>query len=135
MPVDDSHAPVPAAGSEPVPLRGVERSLEVQLGPLGGFDLRPTRLFLWDGRDRQGRERIVALGSPPKSLDLERREHELRTGAVRVRTLGNPLMTVALAGVHAARAAISEARKGSSDPEGANAAEDAGSGRPARPRG
>lgn len=111
MPVDESRAPVPAGGSEPVPVRGVERSLEVQLGPLGGFDLRPTRLFLWDGGERKGRERIVPLGGPPKSLDLERRERELHAGAVRVRTLGNPLMTVALAGVHAARAAVREARR------------------------
>ena len=111
MPVDESRAPVPAGGSEPVPVRGVERSLEVQLGPLGGFDLRPTRLFVWDGDERAGRERVVPLGSPPKSLDLERRERELHAGAIRVRTLGNPLLTVALAGVHAARAALHEARR------------------------
>jgi len=94
-----------------VQVHGVERSLEIQLGPLGGFDLRPTRLFLWDGEERAGRERIVALGSPPRSLDLERREREVHAGAVRVRTLGNPLLTLALAGVHAARAAVREARR------------------------
>jgi hypothetical protein len=36
---------------------------------------------------------------------IPRRERELLAGAVRVRTLGNPLMTLALAGVHAFRAA------------------------------
>jgi hypothetical protein len=89
--------------AKPARKRGVERSVEVQLGPLGGFDLRPTRLFVWGGEDRAGHERIVSLGAPPKSLLLPRRERELRAGVVRVRALGNPLMTVALAGVHVAR--------------------------------
>ena len=84
-------------------IRGVERQLEVQLGPLGGFDLRPTRLFLWSGDDRAGRERVVSLGSAPRSLMIPRTEKEVRAGALRVRSLGNPLMTVALAGVHAVR--------------------------------
>lgn len=83
--------------------RGVERSVEVQLGPLGGFDLRPTRLFVWGGEERAGHERIVSLGAAPKTLLLPRRQRELRAGTVRVRALGNPLMTVALAGVHVAR--------------------------------
>lgn len=84
------------------PVTGVERTLEVQLGGLGGFELRPTRLFLWSGEERES-ARIVPLGREPRSLDLQRTEHELRAGTVRVRTLGNPLMTVALAGVHAVR--------------------------------
>jgi hypothetical protein len=88
---------------KPVRRRGVERSVEVQLGPLGGFDLRPTRVFLWVGEEREGRERIVSLGSAPRSLRIPRRERELETRGVRVRSLGNPLMTVALAGVHVAR--------------------------------
>jgi hypothetical protein len=36
---------------------------------------------------------------------IPRRERELLAGAVRVRMLGNPVMTLALAGVHALRAA------------------------------
>ena len=92
-------------------VRGVERQLEVQLGPLGGFDLRPTRLFLWSGDQREGRERLVSLGSPPRSLLIPRTEKELRAGAVRVRSLGNPLMTVALAGVHAVRRLSNERRE------------------------
>src|SRR3990172_8622449 len=121
----------------PEVVRGVERSLEVKIAGLGGFELRPTRLFLWAGEDREaterivslGREprslggselrpprlslgagedrgateRIVSLGREPRSLDIPRHEHELRAGAVEVRTLGNPLMTLALAGVHAIR--------------------------------
>lgn len=87
----------------PEPVRGVERSLEIQLGGLGGVELRPTRLFFWSGSDRAGRERILPLGSAPRSLDVARRERELQAGVVRVRSLGNPLLTVALAGVHAVR--------------------------------
>ena len=91
--------------------RGVERSLEVQLGPLGGFDLRPTRVFVWGGAEREGRERIVPLGSPPRNLRIPRRERELQAGAVHVRSLGNPLMTIALAGVHVARRLVAEAER------------------------
>ena len=85
-------------------VRGRERELEVQLGTLGGFELRPTRLFVWFGSQREERQRVVSLGSAPRSLMIPRRERELRAGAVRMRSLGNPLMTIALAGVHAVRA-------------------------------
>ena len=86
-------------------VQGRERELEIQLGGLGGVELRPTRIFLWTGGERTGRERIISLGTEPRSLMLPRRERELHAGAVRVRSLGNPLMTIALAGVHAVRAA------------------------------
>lgn len=89
--------------SKPVRRRGVERSLEIQVGRLGGIEVRPTRLFVWGGEERRGRERIVSLGTPPRSLLIPRREREVQAGAVHVRSLGNPLMTVALAGVHVAR--------------------------------
>jgi hypothetical protein len=91
-------------------VRGRERQFEVQLGTLGGFDLRPTRVFLWFGEERAGRERLLSLGSAPRSLTIPRRERELRAGVVRVRSLGNPLMTIALAGVHAVRAARRETK-------------------------
>jgi hypothetical protein len=92
----------------PVRRRGVERSLEIQLGPLGGIDLRPTRVFVWGGAEREGSERILPLGSPPRNLRIARRERELQAGAVHVRSLGNPLMTIALAGVHVARRIVAE---------------------------
>jgi hypothetical protein len=88
-----------------VRVRGRERELEVQVGPLGGFELRPTRIFVWLGEERAERQRIVSLGSPPRSLMIPRREREMLAGNLRVRSLGNPLMTIALAGVHAFRAA------------------------------
>jgi hypothetical protein len=89
----------------PERIRGVERSFEVQLGSLGGFDLRPTRFFVWTGDERQGRERVLPLGGAPRSLRIPRTQRELTAGTVTVRTLGNPLMTLALAGVHAVRKA------------------------------
>ena len=86
-------------------MRGRERELEVQVGVLGGFEVRPTRVFFWTGDERARRQRILSLGSAPRSLMIPRRERELLAGNVRVRSLGNPLMTIALAGVHAFRAA------------------------------
>jgi hypothetical protein len=91
------------SGKKPQRVRGVERSVQVQLGSLGGFDLRPTRFFVWAGEEREGNERVLPLGSAPRSLLVPRRPREIDAGPVHVRTLGNPAMTVALAGVHAVR--------------------------------
>jgi hypothetical protein len=89
--------------SRPKRLRGVERSLQIQLGSMGGFDLRPTRCFVWTGDEREGNERVLPLGSAPRSLLIPRRPREIDAGPVHVRTLGNPVVTVALAGIHAVR--------------------------------
>ena len=88
--------------SSPERVRGRERGFEVQLGELGGFELRPTRLFLWPGSDRDGQARVLSLGRAPRSLLLPRKESEYIAGAVRMRSVGNPLMTLALAAVHTA---------------------------------
>lgn len=94
--------------------------MQVQVGRLGGIEVRPTRLFLWGGEEREGHERIVSLGTAPRSLLIPRREREVQAGAVRVRSLGNPLMTVALASVHVARRIAREreeiSERGSADP-------------------
>jgi hypothetical protein len=82
---------------------GAERTLEVRLGSLGGFELRPTRLFLWKGEERAEAERIIAFGGEPVGLEYPREENTLRAGSVEVRTLGNPLLTIAMAGVIAFR--------------------------------
>jgi hypothetical protein len=92
-------------------IRGRERELEIQLGAVGGVELRPTRIFVWSGDERSGRERVISLGTQPRSLMIPRRERELHAGAVRIRSLGNPLLTIALAGVHAVRAARRETSK------------------------
>ncbi len=75
----------------------------MQVGSLGGFELRPTRVFLWGGAEREGHQRVVALGAAPQALDTPRREREVHAGPMEIKTLGSPLMTVALAGVHAVR--------------------------------
>jgi hypothetical protein len=87
----------------PAVISGAERTFEVQLGSLGGFELRPTRLFLWKGDEREASERVVSFGREPVGLDYPRRESTVRLGELEVRTLGNPLMTIVLAGVLAFR--------------------------------
>lgn len=89
---------------KPARVRGVERSFQVRVGDLGGFELRPTRVFVWTGSEREGHERVLPLGSQPRSLTIPRRPREIQAGAVELRTLGNPIMTIALAGVHTVRA-------------------------------
>ena len=93
------------AEDEPGPSErtGVERSFEVKLGSVGGFELRPTRLFVWKGGRGETAERIVSFGREPVGLDYTRRESTVQAGPVRVRTVGNPLMTIALAGTIAFR--------------------------------
>ncbi len=91
-------------GTKPERVRNVERSLQVEVKGLGGFELRPTRLFLWGGEERGTTERILPLGSPPRSLTIPRRRRERQAGAVELTTLGNPVLTIALAGVHAVKA-------------------------------
>jgi hypothetical protein len=90
--------------AKPERVRGVERSLQVEVRGVGGFELRPTRFFVWGGEERAANERILPFGSAPRSLTIPRRPRERQAGAFELRTLGNPVMTVALAGVHAARA-------------------------------
>jgi hypothetical protein len=84
-------------------ITGVERTLEVRLGSLGGFELRPTRLFVWRGDEREQAERIIPFGGEPVGLEYPRHESSLRAGGVEVRTLGNPLMTIVIAGAIAFR--------------------------------
>lgn len=87
----------------PEEITGAERTVEVRLGSLGGFELRPTRLFVWKGPERAESEKLVPLGDRPAGLDYERHETTTKAGSVEVRTLGNPLMTIALAGTIALR--------------------------------
>jgi hypothetical protein len=82
---------------------GTERALEIKLGALGGLEVRPTRVFLWSGAERTENERLVSLAEEPVGLDYGRRESTLNVGPVAVRSRGNPLMTVALAGAIAFR--------------------------------
>jgi hypothetical protein len=90
--------------NSPERVRGRERGVEVQLGQLGGFELRPTRLFLWPGEDRETQARVLSLGRAPRNLLLPRSETVYRAGSVQMTSVGNPLMTVALAAVQTAKA-------------------------------
>ena len=72
--------------------------MEVQVGPLFGLDLRPTRLFVWAGAQRRS-PRVVSFGRPPTLLRVTRRRRRLSLGPVRVTTLGNPLVTIGKTGV------------------------------------
>jgi hypothetical protein len=88
---------------KPARITGVERSVEIRVGTLGGFELRPTRVFVWTGGQRDDNQRVLSLGLAPRPLVIPRRPRSVQAGSVEVRTLGNPLMTLALASVHAAR--------------------------------
>jgi hypothetical protein len=88
----------------PQRVRNVERSFQVEIRGLGGFELRPTRVFVWGGDERAATERILPLGSTPRSLTIPRRLRQRQAGAIELKALGNPVLTVALAGVHATRA-------------------------------
>jgi hypothetical protein len=82
---------------------GTERAFEVKVGALGGFELRPTRVFVWTGAERASTERLMPLAERPVGLEHARRESVVQLGPVEVRSRGNPLMTVAMAGVIAFR--------------------------------
>ena len=56
-----------------------------------------------DGRRARRNERLVPLAERPVGLDRSRRESIVHVGPVKVRSRGNPLMTVALAGAIAFR--------------------------------
>ncbi len=92
----------------PEPIAGTERAFEVKLGALGGVELRPTRLFLWRGGARDASERLVSLGARPVGLGYERRESTIRVGAVELRSRGNPLLTLAMAGTIALRRLVED---------------------------
>jgi hypothetical protein len=77
---------------------GTERAFEVRLGSLGGVEVRPTRLFVWRGAERAESEKLVSLADRPVGLEYPRRESTIRVGSVELRSRGNPLMTLAMAG-------------------------------------
>jgi hypothetical protein len=76
--------------------RGQERQLSVQLGNRLGFDVRPSRLFVWAGPEREGRERIVSLGRPPARMHAPHRRRWLKIGPAEISYLGNPAITLGL---------------------------------------
>ena len=95
--------PPPERDLRPEKIVGSERAFEIKMGGLGGFELRPTRLFVWKGAERGATEKLVSLADQPVGLEYPRRESTVRMGGVEVRSRGNPLMTLALAGAIAFR--------------------------------
>jgi len=62
---------------------------------VGGAEIRPTRAFVWVGRDRH-RQRIFALGLTPRVSGRARSRRHVDFPGWRVSYLGNPVATVAL---------------------------------------
>ena len=92
---DLHHTPV-QVGRSTVAERGQERQVAVQVGRSFGFDLRPSRLFVWAGPRREGHERIVSLGRPPARMQAPHRRRWLKVGAAEISYLGSPAVTVPL---------------------------------------
>jgi hypothetical protein len=103
-----------AAEHKEVAESGQERRFELQFGRWGGFDLRPSRAFVWFGYDRE-RQRIVSYDRPPRLPRRPRRVRYVRLGALQIGSVGSPLVTLPLWLVAALRHATgSSARR----PEG-----------------
>ena len=79
------------------PEKGQERQVTVQAGDFFGFDLRPSRVFLWVGRQRDENLRIASLARKPRVLRYPRQRRFFHVGGGEVSYLGNPLVTMALA--------------------------------------
>jgi hypothetical protein len=92
---DVLHTQVQASRSA-VTERGQERQVAVQMGRSFGFDLRPSRLFVWAGAAREGHERIVSLGKPPARMQAPRRRRWVKVGPAEISYLGSPAVTLPL---------------------------------------
>jgi hypothetical protein len=88
--------PLVQASRSAVAERGQERQMTVQVGRSFGFDLRPSRLFIWAGVERKGHERIISLGKPPARMQAPRRRRWLKVGPAEISYLGSPAVTLPL---------------------------------------
>jgi len=84
-----------------ISVRHRERTLAL-FTRIGGAEIRPTRAFVWVGRDRQ-RQRIFALGLTPRVSGRARRRRHVDIRGWQVSYLGNPAATVALFAYNLAR--------------------------------
>lgn len=87
----------------------LERSLEVQVWPLGGVEVRPTRVFVWAG-PRRRLLRVIPLGGTPRAPRRAVHERGFAVGPVRAHHRGSPLVTVSQAGARAAARAVRRPR-------------------------
>ena len=72
--------PPPERDLRPEKIVGSERAFEIKMGGLGGFELRPTRLFVWKGAERGATEKLVSLADQPVGLEYPRRESTVQDG-------------------------------------------------------
>ena len=86
-------------------MAGIERAVALEVGPMVGVELRPTRAFVRLGRGRR-LVRVVPLSARPRPLRRPRRAWGVAFGPVRLTGVGSPVLTVGLAGVHAVRRAL-----------------------------
>jgi len=83
----------------------LERSLAVDVWPVGGVEVRPTRVLVWLG-PRRSLLRVIPLGGVPRPPRRPVRERGYGIGPLRGHHRGSPLVTVTQAGARAvARAA------------------------------
>lgn len=105
-----AYQPTPAPRSERwspitvVPVQ-VEPSVRLEVWPVGGVEVRPTRVFVWAGPGRR-LVRVMPLGGTPRAPRRALRERSYRLGPVRAHGLGNPAATLARTGVRAVARAV-----------------------------
>jgi hypothetical protein len=80
-----------------------ERRVELQLGDVGGVDVRPSRTFVWLGRREPGHEAIVSTGQAPRVPREPSAERSLHLGQVEITYAGNPAVTLPLSAYQVVR--------------------------------
>ncbi len=89
-----------------------ERRVELQLGDVGGVDVRPSRTFVWLGRREPGHEAIVSLGTAPRVPREPRPEHTVHLGQVEITYAGNPAVTLPLSAYQTVRGLLRRRAEG-----------------------
>lgn len=80
----------------PLPAVPGERRVAVQVGDLFGFDVRPSRTFVWIGRRVEGEEAVLSLGKAPKVLPVDTPVQSKRVGPAEITYAGSPAYTLPL---------------------------------------
>jgi hypothetical protein len=83
-----------------------EGGLALQASRWGGAEIRPTRLFLWVGPTRDGREWVLSTGFAPRLSKRPRRWRHLQFGSCHLSFLGNPALTLTLFATNSLRCLI-----------------------------
>jgi hypothetical protein len=75
----------------------LERSVAVEVWPVGGVEVRPTRLLVWAGPGRTVL-RVMPLHGTPRAPRRPVRERAWGVGPLRGHRRGSPLVTLGQAG-------------------------------------